>query len=86
MRLFARMDADRYGLILRDDETTAEGPQIAGEGGRFGPEWGAGREPHGGSGYAPIGTDHFHCAVAKRLMVQFGHEKTSQSPVPRALS
>jgi hypothetical protein len=24
--------------------------------------------------------------VAKRLMVQLGHEKTSQSPMPRALS
>ena len=37
------MDADRHGLILRDDdETTAEGSQIAGEGERFGPEWGAG--------------------------------------------
>ena len=87
MRLFARMDADRHGLILRDDdETTAEGPQIAGEGGRFGPEWGAGREPHGGSGYAPVDTGHFHCAVAKRLMVQSGHEKASQPPMPRALS
>ncbi len=87
MRLFARMDADRHGLILRDDdETAAAGPQIAGEGGRFGPGPGAGREPHGGSGYAPIDTGHFHRAVAKRLMVQFGHEKTSQSPMPRALS
>ena len=41
---------------------------------------------HGGSGYAPVGTGHFHCAVAKRLMVQFGHEITSQSPIPRAVS
>lgn len=38
MRLFARMGGDRHRLIPRDgDETTAEGPQIAGEGGRFGP-------------------------------------------------
>jgi hypothetical protein len=38
MRLFARTGADRHGLMLRDDdETTAEGPQIAGEGGHFGP-------------------------------------------------
>jgi hypothetical protein len=38
MRLFARMGADRHGYILRGDhETTAKGPQIAGEGGRFGP-------------------------------------------------
>jgi hypothetical protein len=38
MRLFARMGADRYGLKLRgSDETAAEGPQIAGEGGHFGP-------------------------------------------------
>ena len=70
------MGGDRHGLIPPDDgETTAEGPQIAGEGGRLGPEWGAGREPHGGSGYAPVDTGHFHCAVAKRLMVQFGHKK-----------
>jgi hypothetical protein len=80
------MDTDRHRLILRDDdETAAEGPQIAGEGGRFGPEWGAGREPHGGSGYAPIGPGHFHCAVTKRLMVQFGQEKTSQSPITHAI-
>src|SRR4029077_14324337 len=87
MWLFARMGGDRHGLIPPDDgKTTAEGPQIAGEGGPFGPEWGAGREPHGGSGYAPVDTGHFHCAVAKRLMVQFGHEKASQSLMPRALS
>src|ERR1700735_3964556 len=40
MRLFARTGGDRHGLKLRDhDEKTAEGQQVAGEGGRFGPEW-----------------------------------------------
>jgi hypothetical protein len=34
----------------------------------------------------PVDTGHFHCAVAKRFMVQFGLEETSQSPMPRVLS
>jgi len=37
MRLLARMGVDRHGLKVRDgDEATAEGPQIAVEGGRSG--------------------------------------------------
>ena len=37
---WTRTATDRHGLILQDDdETTAEGSQIAGEGERFGPEW-----------------------------------------------
>src|SRR5450432_590078 len=46
MRLFARVDADRHGLKLRDvDEPTAEGPQVPGKRGYFGPESGTGWEP-----------------------------------------
>jgi hypothetical protein len=87
MRLVARMDADRYRLKLRDDaDTTAEGSQIAGEGGRLGPRCpGARREPHGGSGYAPIGPGRVDRAVAKRLMVQLRHEEALYSPMARAL-
>jgi hypothetical protein len=68
------------------NKTTAEGSQLAGEGRHFGPEGGTGREPDSRSGYTPIDAGHFHRAVAERLTVQFGHEKTPQSPRPRALS